>query len=288
MSRSGGGSSRGVSMTRGTLYLVVASLGISTLHHLLSVDIPLLVDGRTLPELNIWALLTNTLVTMRSSFVHFAVFMAIAGFLFWDRIRVAWYVSQGRLIATIGIPLALLFILDNLAPKGVVWGMASATVMLVWFATTVERRWGTKRLLIFSLTISLITNLFAAGMVVLWPGSVLAAVGISFAPLNGVGPLTYALLTVWCLMNSRQYFPLLRVQVKSLIWLLVALATVDFIFQGRLAALMELLAIGVTCLLVHGLWRPRHLADRVRLWWIDRRVAKRRSRMRSIDGGRDH
>jgi len=116
----------------------------------------------------------------------------------------------------------------------------------------------------------------------------LAAVGVTFAPLNGVGPLTYALLTVWCLMNGHQYFPLLRVQVKKLIWLLVALAVIDFLFQGRLAALMDLLAIGVTCLLVYGLWRPRHLADRIRLWWIERRVAKRRSRMRSIDGGRDH
>lgn len=275
-------------MTRGTLALVTATLGLSALTHFGALDLPLVVDERTLSDLSLWTLVTNSLVTIRTEFLGFALFLVIAAFLFWERIRMAWYVNRVQLLMMVGLPLGALFLLDSVSPRGVIWGMASAAVMLVWFATAVERRWGTKRLLVFCLTIGFVTNLFAAVMVAVWPTSIVAALGNGVTPFNGVGPITYALLTVWCLMNGNQYFALLRIEVRKLIWVLVAFAVINFLFEGRLAALMDLLAIGLTCLLVYGLWRPQHLIDRARLWWIERRVNKRRSRMRSIDGGRDH
>ena len=167
--------------------------------------------------------------------------------------------------------------------------MAAAAVMLLWFATSVERRWGTNRLLLFCLLIAVITNLFAAAVYLVWPTSILPALGAAGGKWPfGVGPLADALITVWCLMNGRHHFPLLQIQVKKLVWVLVAICVLDFLFEGRLSGMMGLIAIGVTCLLVYGLWRPRYLLDRSRLWWIEQRVAKRRRRMRGIKGGRAH
>ena len=271
-------------------------LGVSALAHLSTGEGGLLSGGLgalivgpdTLSELKLWVLVTSTLVATPSSFLGFAIFLVIAGLLFQDRLRVRWREDPVRLALTLGIPVAVLVALSRWAPQGVVWGMAAAAVMLLWFGTSVERRWGPQRLLLFCLLIAVATNLFAAAMFIVWPTSISPAFGVGGRLPFGVGPLADALITVWCLMNGHHYFPLLRVQVKKLVWVLVAICVLDFLLEGRLSGMMGLIAIGVTCLLVRGLWRPRYLLDRARLWWIDRRVAKRRRRMRSIKGGRAH
>ena len=66
-------------------------------------------------------------------------------FLFLDRVRTLWYTQRNALIGwSLGV-LAALFLIDRFVLRGLGWGWASGVLVLLWFGTAVERRWGPRR-----------------------------------------------------------------------------------------------------------------------------------------------
>ncbi len=84
-------------------------------------------------------------------------------------------------------------------------------------------------------------------------------------------------------MFGRVRLAILNIEARKLIWVLVALGVLDLLFGPTvLGGLVDLMAVLIAVLLVTGLWRPRHLYDRLRLELIERRVRRRRSGMHVV------
>ena len=90
-------------------------------------------------------------------------------------------------------------------------------------------------------------------------------------------------------MYGRVRLAILNIEARKLIWVLVVLGTLDLLFGPTvLGGLVDLWAVLFAVLLVTGLWRPRHLFDRIRLELIERRVRRRRSGMHVVKGDRPY
>lgn len=248
----------------------------------------LLASRSTFADLRLTALLGNTLVAAPSGFLGFAIFVAIGVFLFLDRVRTLWYTQRNALIGwSLGV-LAALFLIDRFVLRGLGWGWASGVLVLLWFGTAVERRWGPRRTLVFAFWIVVPTNAVVAALLTWAPWTVTALTNAArAAPTHGVFALSDALLAAWCLMHGSARLAILNIEARKLVWVLVALGVLDLLFTSRLVGIVRLLAVALTWLLLTGHYRPRVLIDRLRLWRIDRRLAKRRGRFEVIDGGRN-
>jgi hypothetical protein len=241
----------------------------------------LLLDPATLSDLRVTALVANSITAQPTSMLGFIFIVAIVGFLFADRVRMLWYTDRYRLIfVTLGTLGGLALI--NWLLRGYGWGLATALLMVLWFATAVEHRWGERRTLWFCLLIALSTNLVGAALLVGWPEGRQALAGGPAAALNGVGPMVDALMTVWCLMAGSRRLAILNIEAKKLVWVLVAIQVLDLVFVGAISGLMGLTAILTTWLLITGLWRPAFFLDRLRLWFIERRVSQRRRKFQIV------
>ena len=234
----------------------------------------------TLPTLRLTSLLTNGLVAAPSSPLSLVILIAIAGYLFQHQLRALWAHQRTDLIFTVAITAFVLYVLDTyLLSPGFGWGLAAASLMLMWFASSVERRWGRTRTLLFSGWIMLGSNVFGALLLWIWPGSVMALFGGGGIAGFGTGPLIDGLLTAWALMIGRQRLQLIGVEGRHLIWFFVAMNVLDILFVGSLSGLMDLSGMGIAWLLIKGWWRPQLLIDRARLWLIDRRLERRRRKL---------
>lgn len=241
----------------------------------------------TLADLRLTGLLSNGLLARPASAFGLLIMAAIAGLLFADRVRGWWYRDRVRLIGGVVAAAIGLMLLQTYVLPGRAYGLVVGGAWLVFVGTAVERRWGTRRLLLFSATIMAATNLVGALLSWIWPGGLGALLTDGALPLFGENPLTHALMAVWCFMNARQRMALLRVEARALVWVLVAFDALDLLFGGAIAGLMGLSAIGLTWLLITGNHRPGVLIDKLRLWRIERRVERRRAGIRVV-GGRDH
>lgn len=248
----------------------------------------LLASGSTFAELRLTALLGNTVVAAPSSFFGFALFVGIGVLLFLDRVRTLWHTRRNALLGWSAGILGALYLIDQFVLRGLGWGWASGVLVLLWFGTAVERRWGPRRTLVFAFWIAVPTNAVVAALLTWAPWTVTALTNAArMAPTHGVFALTDALLAAWCLMHGSARLALLNIEARKLVWVLVALGVLDLLFTSRLVGTVRLLAIALTWLLLTGHYRPRVLLDRLRLWRIDRRLAKRRGRFEVIDGGRN-
>jgi len=245
-----------------------------------SVSTWLILGPTTVPELHVTALLTNGLVAMPGSFIGMLIFAAIAGLLFFDRVRALWDGDRPRLIGGAVGALVVSWAINLWIVPGRFWGLATGVITILWFATGVERKWGTRRLLTFVAIISVATNVL--GALVSW-----AWTAIPFVALNGEQPLMHALLTVWFLMAGRRMLPMFNIEARKLVWLLVVLDLFDLIFVDVARGLMGLFAIGLSWALINGYHHPGRVIDRIRLALIERRIARRREGFEVIDGGRN-
>ncbi len=271
---------RGASILMGTVvFLTLAVVALPTLRPWL-----MLMPGK-LPMPT--ALVANTFVAAPSSLFNVVLFMAIAGFLFQERIRVWWATKRVELVLAAGGILVALYLLGQaLGVPGLGYGIGVALLVLAWFGTAVERHWGMKRTLLFSLWVVLAANVVGGLLYWAWPSLVSAAASKGAAPTNGTQPISDGLLTAWCLMFGHMRLAFLNIEARKLVWVLVAINVLNFLFVGRLSGLMGLTAIATAWFLISGTYRPRNVVDRLRLWLIDRRLAKRRSRFQVIDGGK--
>ncbi len=241
-------------------------------------------DAAPLPT----ALLSNTFVAAPGSILNLVIFAVIAGFLFQDRVRAWWHTKRVELVlAVVGVAVALHLVGVLLGVKDLGYGLGTSLLVLAWFGTAVERTWGEQRLLLFSLWIVLATNAMGGLLWWAWPAASAPAVsGGTGAPPWGTHALADALLTAWCLMFGRARLAFLNIEARKLVWVLVAINLLNFLFVGRLSGLMGLAGIWVTWLLISGTWRPSVLLDRFRLWRLERLHARRKSKLKVIDGGR--
>lgn len=233
------------------------------------------------------ALVANTFVAAPASLINLVIFMAILGFFFQDRVRYWW--AQKRVEFVLGC-LAILVGLHlvglALNTPGLGYGLGVALLLLAMFGTAVELQWGMKRTLLFSLFVLLAANIVGAFLFWQWPGLMAAATGKGVAPVNGTHPLSDGLLTAWCLMHGRMRLAMLNIEARKLVWVLVAINVLNFLFAGRLSAMMGLTAIGTAWLLIHGNIHPATWYDRFRLWQLERKHERRKSKLTVIDGGK--
>ena len=221
------------------------------------------------------ALATNLLVALPTSFMGLGLILALLAYFLWEQIRFAWAVNRAGFIVAIAVGVLGLVLLNTVL-NGFGYGLAVEVLLFIWLGTAVERQWGANRTLLFVGIICAVANTVGGLLIWVWPA------GLDGMPSHGGGPLVDALMTVWCLMAGRRRFAILNIEARKLVWVLVAINVLDFIFVGRISGLMGLTAIGTAVLLISGLWRPRYLLDRLRLFFIDRRVAARRGRMRVV------
>ena len=233
------------------------------------------------------ALVGNSLVAAPGSLFNVVLFAAIAGFLFQDQVRSWWAHKRVELVLTsVGVLVGLYLLGTAMGVPGLGYGLGVSLLVLAWFGTAVERHWGMKRLLLFSLFVVLGANAVGGLLYWQWPSLISAATSQAGTPVNGNHALSDALLTAWCLMFGRRRLAVLNIEARKLVWVLVAINVLNFLFMGRIAALMGLTGIAMAWLLINGGLSPRALVDRFKLWLIERRLAKRRARFKVIDGGK--
>jgi hypothetical protein len=230
---------------------------------------------------------TNSFVAAPTSLINVIIFVAIAGFLFQDRVRFWWQQKRVELVlVSVAILVGLYLLGLALNAPGLGYGLGVALLVLAWFGTAVELQWGMKRTLVFSLFVVLGANAVGGLLYWQWPGLIAAATGNGLAPVNGTHALSDALLTAWCLMFGNARLAVFNIEARKLVWVLVAINVLNFLFAGRLSAMMGLAAIGIAWLLINGRIHPSSWYDRMRLWWLERKLARRKSRFKVIDGGR--
>ncbi len=246
----------------------------------------LVVDGGS--PVPVPALFTNAFVNLGFSPFPLIVFALLAAYFQQDLVRWLWYRRRAQLIATVVGAFVALYLVNRFVLPGF-WGLATSVVVLSWFGTAVERRWGAQRLLLFSFWVMLATNLVAGLVLYLWPASSGALATRDAGLPIGDSALTTALLTAWVAMLGRQRLALLRIEAYKLVWVLVAFGVLEFLFVSRAVGLYTLAGVGVARLLIGGTWRPDRWYNEFRLWRLRRRNARRRAEFKVIPGdkGRD-
>lgn len=266
----------------------------------------LILSQHTIPRLELTALLTNTFVEGGGPLRYIFV-LAIGGFFLQDKLRWMWQRQRNDLI-TFGsllliVPLAISLLFDP------IWGLASSVVLFMWFIPHLESRWGLRKFLTFITIITVTTNLVGAILLWLWPiefppvsggfltvvevtptsfGAMEALLGSSHVFPTGSQPLINAMLTVWALSLGRGgKLAILNIEPYKLVYVIAALAGLEAIFSGFASGMMSLAAIGVAWMLVRGVYNPKLIIDRIRLFFIERRLEKRRQGFKVVQGGKD-
>ncbi|MBV70595.1 MAG: hypothetical protein CMH52_04525 [Myxococcales bacterium] len=276
-----------LSVGKGTIILCILTI-LATVTHSLAPALRTTLTVDATPGLSFISIFTNTFVAARSSLFGLLFLVGLICYFLWPFVQQIWYRARGPLIGATLTGFLIVYGLDTALGKGVGSGLLSAIIALFWFGSTLESRWGEKRLLFFSLIVVISVNGIGALIAEFFPGSFTSIAGRSRALVHGTSPLVYAFLTVWCLMFARTRLAILNIEARTLIWVLAILGALDIVFVGRLKGLMTLTSILVAYLLVSGLWRPRLLLDKLRLMIIEARIKRRRNNIRIVDKDRKH
>ena len=245
----------------------------------------LIINPHTFNGTALLGLATNAFINLGASVLMLLVFAAIAAFLFQDQLRWWWQTRRRDLLIAVAGVAGALFVLSLLVPG--IWGLVTALLILWWFATPVEQRWGARRLWIFSGIIVIATNLVGAILLAI-AGQAAAAplMGSDAMSAAGIGALVDAILTAWCTMVGKQRLAILNIQARTLIWLLVAINVLDILFVSVVTGLMGLAAIGLARALIDGVYHPRYVFDHLHLSYLRARRIWRTRKFQVFDGGK--
>ena len=269
----------------GTLTLCLLVLFVTVMYAVVSdLQSILVMSPRRIADVSILSIWTNSFVSSRSSFFGLLILLALIGYFIWPRIQFWWNRARTPLIVSTVSGLLLVYGLERVLgssphTQGLAMGMTTSVITLIWFGGSVESKWGSKRFLIFSALIITVVNLTACLVAYVMPGTFADPLG---RPIHGSGPLVTAFVTVWCLMYGNMRLAILNIEARKLVWFLVVLSLLQMLFRSAISGLMDLVAITVAYLLVSGLWRPRHLLDRMRLWLIESRIRRRRNQIKIV------
>lgn len=235
------------------------------------------VSPATLGELKLSGVFAAGFVELASNALWFLIIVGITGYFLKDQLRIWWHNDRPRLLAwTIGPLVAMAVLSETVFPN--VFGAATSSLILCFFAPGLERRWGRDKLLMFVVLVGSITY----GLI-----ATLMATGLIGGAATGARPLIEGLLTAWALSLAGQRLQLLNIEASKLVWVLVAINVIYLIGGPPAEGLSGLFAIAIAWMLVRGTWRPRLLIDRLRLLIIEQRLKRRRQGFTVIKGGRD-
>lgn len=232
----------------------------------------LVVGPWTWPGLRLTALATASFVAPPTGPLMLLLFALLLGYFYRAPLMALWSRRPAQVVGVVAGTIVGLWVANAWLVPGRGYGLFGAALVLLWIGTAVERRWGATRLLRFAAIVALTTHLLAATL------AFAAGSGVVY----GERPLSFALMTVWCLMNARALIGGTEITIGKLVWVLVAFGVLDVLLVGWIEGLVELAAIGLAWLLIHGYHRPRYAIDRIKLW----RLERRRRSMRVVDGGR--
>ena len=243
----------------------------------------LMIHRSTIQNTQFTSLFTNTFVARPSGFFNLLIFIALGVYFFKDLFALWWRRDRAPLVVAIVGPLLAVFVVELILGGGRGWGLTTSLMVTLWFAIPVEREWGSRRLVIFCVVVVIMVNTTGALLLWAWPEGVTAALNHGAAPINGMSSLSGSLIAVWALMIGNRRLAIINIEGKTVVWLLVVIGALDFILQGRIKGIMDLVAIGCAFLLITGYWRPRFAMDRLRLWLLERRVERRRGSLHIVD-----
>ena len=193
------------------------------------------------------AVVFNGLVCLGHSPLNVVLLALLFAFFNQGLVRRLWLNNRVQLVAGIITVFFLTHLLQRLLFRGLGWGFVSALLVLFWLGSALESRWGSRRLLFFSILV----GYFAQIVGLIW----FSIVGGTDSAL-GAHPLLNGWMTALCCMYGRQKVGGLGVTSYQLIWVLVAIDGFPFLMDGSLLGLMGLMGTLSAWLLVTGRVRP--------------------------------
>ena len=220
-------------------------------------------------------LLTNGFISLGSSPLNCLLLVGLMGYFNQSMVRGLWRRFRWRLVTAGVIVTFVIHLLQSYLFAGMGWGYLSAMLVALWLGFTLEVRWGSRRLLMFSMLVGFIAQVV---------GMMLASM---FSPQHtamGAHPLFNGWMTALCLMNGRHLIPGMNIKSIHLVWLLILLDGLALVLDSSLGGAMGLVGTGTAWLVVSGRWRPERLIPSLRAAMNERRQRKRRERFRIIPG----
>jgi hypothetical protein len=221
------------------------------------------------------AVLTNGFICLGSSPLNLFILIALIGYFNQAQAKTLWRRFGWRLGGAVVIGLLGVQLLQAALFGGMGWGYLSAMLVAIWLGVTLEQRWGSQRLLFFTVFMILIPQ----GL-----GLFLLSMIKTQQSLMGAHPLFNGWMTALCLMHGANRLPGLNIKIAQLVWVLVLLDGLTLVLDGSLNGAMGLAGTGVAWLLVSGRWRPEHLILGLRSAINERRRRRQRDRFRVIPG----
>lgn len=162
------------------------------------------------------------------------------------------------------------------SPMAVIFGL----LLVVGIGSQLEGHWGTPRLWRVILGVGVTSALLTAGL-----GFVLPSLGS--LPFFGLQTVT---LTMWVALGliyrrSTLNFWSLPISGYAFAGIGLAFSVLNGLFSSFLLVIPELLAAGLTFLVVHQQF-PSGTWTRFRSWQLERELKRRSAHLRSLDGGR--
>ncbi len=138
-------------------------------------------------------------------------------------------------------------------------------IVFCWmFGAEFELRWGSRRFLRFYLVCGAMAGVF----VLLWS----AIVPGDWTKLTlGSSGAVYALFAAYAVIFPNRTLWPIPIKVKTFVWVLVGLTVLYFLVRSDASFAAHMGGLASGWLITTGNWRPRRLADRIRLWQLKRR-----------------
>ena len=121
--------------------------------------------------------------------------------------------KRPRFFAYAAVIFILLSMISSLLPQGLLWSLLTEGLTLIWFASDIERRWGSKQFLKVILACLTIAYCFGALYIFLFGGKV---------PVHGMHPLTRGLILVWGYYIGPHQLSFLNIRGDQLRWVIYA------------------------------------------------------------------
>ena len=166
------GGLRNLTLGGGTIGLCVATVVMTLLYVFVpSLQDALVIEPATADQLSLLSVVTNSFVAARGSLFGLLILFALIGYFVWPQLQSLWRRSPGFIISASLVILVTVLGLDFALGRGRGVGLVSALVPLMWFAGTIESRWGEKRLLMFTGIVIVVVNGFGLLVAYAFPGS---------------------------------------------------------------------------------------------------------------------
>ena len=218
-------------------------LGISVVMNLLFylIELPLKLHQHSLTMLQLWTPLTTGWVEPLSSPLFILLLLGFVA-------AMKSGVLSGRMTRPRYFGYALCVFMGllaiNLFIPGLIWSLVAEGLILIWFGAAVERRIGSREMLI--LAVSVLTLSYLAGAAYL---SVFGGI-----PASGLKPFSRGLIIAWGYIGGQTHLQILNIRAYQLRWVVYAFIGFELLLYPAPIGLINL--VGAGCI---DLWAQRKL-----------------------------